>query len=116
MDTIAPSANARVAPSDAEMHGRLFEALLDQLHLDFPGATTPGKQCLHVMLYNRNKEEGAPIDKVTIKITLLPEGGAKLMLQKKAKKAKKPVPAKPKLPVAGKFTAMVSSKRSKKKS
>jgi len=30
MNAIAPAAAVRVAPSDAEMHGRLFEALLDQ--------------------------------------------------------------------------------------
>jgi hypothetical protein len=91
---------------------------LERLHLDYPLATLPGKDTLNIMLYNRNAEGDSPIDKITVKIKPLEEGGAKIVQLKKAAK-KKDVPTVVAKPVivegAGKFTDMLKKQRAKKK-
>lgn len=105
----------KVYPSIAVARERL-----ERLHIDYPLATLPGKDTLSIMLYKRNEQGDNPIDKITVKIKPLEEGGAKIVhLQKAAPKKEAPPIAKPVKPqvvdVAGRFTEMLSKQRAKKK-
>ena len=91
----------------------IARAFLHSLHHEYPDATIPGKDVVHVMVYNRKLDEGAPIQKITVKVKPLSDGGAKLMLMKKKPKGKKlPAHSEPQ-PDAGKFTVMVKKRRGK---
>ena len=89
----------------------IARAFLHSLHHEYPDATIPGKDVVHVMVYNRKLDEGAPIQKITVKVKPLSDGGAKLMLMKKKPKGKKlPISTTPQ-PDEGKFTVMVKKRR-----
>jgi len=90
-------------------------ALLEQLHIEYPAATIPSKNSLSILLYNAKAEGKSPIDKIVVKVKPLKEGGAKLVLQKKRAKAKK-LPNKEPQKSEGKFTTMVIKKRGRKTS
>ncbi len=83
---------------------------LTVLHEEFPDVTIPGKDLLHVMVYNRKQPE-TPIEKTIVHIVPLENGKARLALKKP--KAKKPKPKDK--PEEGKFTAMLKQRSSKKK-
>lgn len=90
-------------------------ALLHQLHVDYPSSTMPGMNCLHITLYDRKASGPAPVEKIVIKVQPLAEGGARLVMQQKRAKPKPlPVAATAPREVAGKFTQMVQKKRSRR--
>lgn len=88
-------------------------AFLHSLHHEFPDATIPGKDVVHVMIYDRKATEGEPISKLSLRVKPLSDGGAKLVVMKKKPKGKKlPHMSNEKKPEAlGKFTVMVKKKR-----
>ena len=92
----------------------IARAFLHSLHIDYPDATIPGKDVVHVMVYNRKLNEEAPFEKITLKAKPLPEGGAKLMVKTQSKKKKVARPSDTAEP-QGKFTALVKKKRTGKK-
>ena len=89
---------------------------LIELHEEFPDVTIPGKDKLHVMVYNRTLREGDndnPIQKITLTITPLDDGSAKLVVKKpsaRKKPATKQETAEPK----GKFTTMLKQQTKRK--
>jgi hypothetical protein len=89
-------------------------AELIALHQEFPEATIPGKDMLHVMVYNRKTAaEGAasPIQKLTIAIKAMADGGAKLVVKKKTmRKVAKPSDSEA---PQGKFTTMIKQRQKK---
>jgi hypothetical protein len=99
--------------------GKVFSSIttarekLTQFHEAFSEVTTPGKDVLHVMLYNRKllaEGAGSPIEKVILKIKPLSEGGVRLIIKKSSAK-KKSEERKVALEPHGKFTAMVKQRR-----
>ena len=95
----------------------IARAQLQALHIEYPDATIPGKDVLHVMVYNRKLSAGdddSPIEKITLKVKPQSDGGAKLMLKPKTKKKKKVARTVEPTETKGKFTAMVKRKRAKK--
>lgn len=90
-------------------------AMLASLAQEYPEVSIPGKDVLHIMVYKRAEGEGAPIQKITLKVKPLSEGGAKLVQMKKKPKAKEP-PKKdaPPLEEQGKFTTMIKKSRARK--
>jgi hypothetical protein len=89
---------------------------LMQFHEAFSSTTIPGKDKLHVLLYNRKLlEDGgpSPIEKVTLKIQVVASGGAKLVIIKPSEK-KKQDDRREATEAKGKFTAMVKQRRPRK--
>jgi len=90
-------------------------AQLQALAQEYPDVTIPGKDVLHVMVYKRAEGEGAPIQKITIKVKPLEAGGAKLVLMQKKPKAKElPKAAAAPLEEKGKFTTLIKKSRARK--
>jgi hypothetical protein len=94
-------------------------ALLEALHVDYPLATTPTADALKILLFSRDGAKDGkkvPIEKVTVKVKILSEGGAKLVLvQAPAREAAategvKPTDSTP-VPSHGKYTALVKKQR-----
>lgn len=106
----------------------IARAQLQSLHMEYPDATIPGKDVLHVMVYSRKENTGgdsssnAPIEKISIKAKPHSDGSAKLMQYKKRirktlpdwQKASADVSPEQPLGEERKFTTLVKKKRSKK--
>jgi len=91
-------------------------AFMHSLHAEYPDATIPGKDVVHVMVYKRAEGEGVPIQKISLKIKPLEAGGAKIVEMKKKPKAKAvPGAAKPVIEEQGKFTTLIKKSRARKK-
>lgn len=103
--------------------GKLFDGLeiarafLHSLHAEYPDATIPGKDVVHVMVYRRKDDEASPIEKISLKVKPQSDGGAKLVVMKKKPKAK-PLPNQTppaELETKGKFTTLIKKSRARKK-
>jgi len=89
------------------------------LHEEYPEVTIPGQDTLHAMVYSRKEGENKPIQKIVIKVKLVPEGGARLVLKEKQKKKQETtqLPAQKlqaEQPPPGKFSTMVVQRRKRK--
>ena len=93
----------------------IARAFLHSLHHEYPDATIPGKDEVHVMVYKRADEGGSPIQKISLKVKPLADGGAKIMVMHKRAKSKKPPVSKAVQPDEGKFTVMIKKSRARKK-
>ncbi len=96
----------------------IARAQLQSLHGEYPDATIPGKDVVHVMIYNRNTDADIPIEKITLRVKPSADGSAKLVVKTETKKPKKKAEAKkpaPVIEVKGSFTAALKEKRDKKK-
>jgi len=95
------------------------------LHEEYPEATIPGEDTLHVLIFTRKENKEKPLEKIVIKLQVQSEGGVKLALKgkgagKASGEAKKPLAIKPSEPsskpeIRGKFTGLVVEKRKKRK-
>jgi len=94
----------------------IARAFLHSLHHEYPDATIPGKDVVHVMVYKKAEEgEASPIQKISLKVKPLADGGAKIMVMTKKKKAKElPAAPKPVLEEQGKFTTLIKKSRARK--
>lgn len=93
---------------------------LNTLHEAFPDATIPNPGKLHVMVYERQTNKQAPMQKYILEIQLEKNGKYQIEAKKKEKRApRKKAPAKtaskPTEETQGYFTQMVELKRTKKR-
>jgi hypothetical protein len=65
------------------------------------------------MIFDRTIKDGPPIQKISLKVKPLADGGAKLVIMKKKPKGKKLPGAATPQPTEGKFTLLVKKKRGK---